>query len=156
MSEMKMYVSGRIPTLGIPVVAVGYKDEKGQNALVFEAHLFFDGKTQCHHTVNLQSNYGTNTNKIADYIAVAEKMIEDEIERIILEEIGDRGIPTHVYSKLAPCESSEFIRILYSLWSRGYDKEFDEISRSTIGKLSTEFAQIMELPQIKVTISASR
>ena len=156
MSEMKIYVGSRIPTLGIPVVVVGYKDEIGENALKFEAHLFFDGRTKCYHAATLQSIYGENNDKIGDYIAVVEKMIDDEMERIILEEMSDRGIPAHLYSKLAPCEPSEFTRILYSLCSRGYDEEFDKIAHSNIGKLSTEFSGIMELPQIKVTISTSR
>ncbi len=157
MSEMKIYIGGRIPTLGIPVVVVGYKNEKERKALVFEAHLFFDGKTKCYHTVELESVYGDNADKIGDYIAVVEKMIDDEIERIIQDEMRDMEIPVHLYDKVALCEPSAFTRILHSLWSREYGAEVDKIAHhSKIGKLQTELTQITQLPKITVTISASR
>lgn len=157
MSEMKMYVGGRIPTLGTPVLVVGHNDEKEKKTLVFEAYLFIDGKNKCYHTIKLQSVYGDNKVKNSDYVAVVEKMIDDEVDEKILDEMAAREIPVHLYSKMAPCEPSAFTPYLHSLWSRGYGDEVLYIAKnSDIGKLRTEFSEITQLPKITVTISGAR
>lgn len=158
MSEMHCYTGGRMPLLGTPIVVAGMKNDEKKKSILFEAHVFFDGKLQAHHTFQLQSDYDhADADQVGDYIKVVNQMVQDEIEKIIQDEMVEKKIPFHLYQKVAPCRPEDSTLLLYSLWSRGFEKEIEGIARaSAIEKLQSEFTKITKLAKIRVRISAAR
>lgn len=157
MSEMHCYTGGRMPLLGTPAAIVGIKNDEIKKSLLLEAHVFFDGRVKSYHTFQLQSDYDhADADQVGDYINVVSQMVQDEIEKIIQDEMAEKNIPYHLYQKVVPCKPEDSTLLLYSLWSRGFETEVEEISHSSaIEKLQNEFTHITNLAKIKVRISGA-
>lgn len=151
MSEIFRLAGSRMLLLGTPLAVVGLDHNEKEKSLLFEAHVFFDGKEKIYHTFSLQSDYeDAEAAEIPNYIEVSHKLVMDEIERKILDEMTAKTIPFHLYGKLTPCEPEAFSLLLHSLWSRGYEEEIAAIAKSEIGKLRDEFSKITKLTKVKV------
>lgn len=157
MSELHCYTGGRMPLLGTPLAVVGMKNDERKKSLLFDAHVFFDGKAKAYHTFQLQSDYDhADSDQVGNYISVVNQMVQDGIEKIIQDEMVEKGIPFHLYQKVALCKPEDSTLLLYSICSRGFDKEVEEISRSSaIEKLRSEFTKITKLAKIKIRISGA-
>jgi len=157
MSEITRYLGSRMLILGTPLAVVGLNNDEDKKSLLYEAHIFFDGRAKVYRTFQLESDYeGAEATEVPNYINVVSKMVEDEIEKIILDEMAERKIPTHLYHKLVPCDSKDFSLLMYSIWSRGYEEEIKAIAAaSDIEKLRTEFSKITTFTKIKVSYPAA-
>lgn len=156
MSEIFRFAGSRMLLLGTPLAVVGLINDEEKKSLYFEAHVFFDGKEKIHHPIELQFDYGdADAAEIPNYIEVAHKMVMDEIERKILDEMTAKAIPLHLYGKLSQCEPKDFSLLLYSLWSRGYEEEIEAIAKSEIGKLRDEFSKLTTLTKVRVSFPAA-
>lgn len=157
MSEINRYVGSRMLILGTPLAVVGFNNDDKKKSLLFDAHIFFDGRTKVYRTFQLESDYQhADASEVPDYINVVNKLVEDEIEKIILDEMAERNIPSHLFHKLVPCDSKDFSVFMYSIWSRGYEDEIKAIAeKSDIGKLRTEFSKITTFTKIKVSFPAA-
>lgn len=156
MSEIFRFAGSRMLLMGTPLAVVGLDHDEKAKTLLFEAHVFFDGKEKIYHPYSLQSDYeDVDAAQIPTYIEIAHKMVMDEIERIILDEMDAKKLPFHLYSKLNPCEPKDFSLLLYSLWSRGYEEEIMAIANSPVGKLREEFSKITKLTKVRVSFPAA-
>lgn len=157
--EIKKYAGNRIPAFGTPLAIVGINNDGVKKSISYEIHVFTEGRTKFYYGCELQSDYEhLDAEHIASHIETTNKIVDDEIDKTILDAMAGKDIPSNLFSKLTPIEPKDFSTLLYSLWSRGsYDAEIKNIAHtSKIPNLRTEFTAAMQLPKIKFTISALR
>ena len=156
-NEIKKYIGKRLPGLGTPLTISSFKDDEAKKQREYEVHIFIDGIVKFYRNLVLVSEYDhIDAKDLEGYIKTSDQIVNDEIEKIILEQMDDSGIPRQRYLQPDPVTEDVFMPFLQSLWTRGnYDSEFGNISRNSgFGTLRLEFSEIMKLPKMKVRISA--
>lgn len=155
-TEIKRYVSPRIPTLGTPVVVVGINNDDAQKSLFYEIHIFLEAGVKFYRKCGVATDYEKAEQKqVADVIAATTQIVESEIEKIIIDEMTKKEIPINMFKKLSVVEQKDFTKFLYSLWLQGYETEIDNIAhKSQFERLRTEFTLITILPKLRINVTA--
>lgn len=154
-TETRRYIGSRMPALGTPLVLVGVENNEEKKVLFYEIHVFFEGMIKFYKKMELISEYEEQS-QVGDYIDITNRIIDDEIEKIILEAMESKNIPCHLFQPLQSVEKEKYFMHVLSLWAREcYDEEVRDIAYNS-KFFKTEFSVAIKLPKMKVTISAAK